>query len=72
MTEAQKRECFGLEAGSILAVDRGYIDYDWFCTLDQKGIFFVTRTKKNTNVFVTEVLPLQSEAGVLRDEKVAL
>ena len=58
MTEAQKRECFGLASGSILTFDRGYIDYDWFHTLDEKGMFFVTRTKKNTNVFVTKNLEL--------------
>ena len=74
VTEAQKRECFGLASGSILTFDRGYIDYDWFHTLDEKGIFFVTRTKKNTNVFVTKNRELMRESQrlwVRKDELVA-
>ena len=66
-----KKECFGLSSGSILAFDRGYIDYDLFRTLDEQGIFFVTRTKKNTSVFVTKALPLVGEPGVLKDEHIA-
>ena len=34
--------------GSIVAIDRGYNDYGWYKQLHDKGIFFVTRIKKNT------------------------
>jgi putative transposase len=61
VTEAQKKGCFGLTRGSILTFDRGYIDYDWYRILNEQGIFFVTRTKKNTNIFVTKILPLYGE-----------
>lgn len=31
---------------SIYCVDRGYVDYKWFSSLDEKGAFFVTRLKE--------------------------
>ena len=37
-----------LEAGTILAIDRGYNDYVCFGQLTRDGIFFVTRMKSNT------------------------
>jgi len=37
-----------LEAGTILAIDRGYNDYAWFGQLTRDGIYFVTRMKTNT------------------------
>ena len=37
-----------LEAGTILAIDRGYNDYAWFGQLTRDGIYFVTRMNANT------------------------
>ena len=36
-----------LPKGSILTMDLGYIDYQWFDDLNGQGVFFVTRVKKN-------------------------
>ena len=33
--------------GSIVVFDKGYTDYKWFKALNNKGIFFVTRIRKN-------------------------
>src|SRR3970040_1287221 len=33
--------------GTILVIDRGYVDYTWFDTLTRQGVFFVTRLKDN-------------------------
>ncbi len=43
-----------LPRGSILAIDRGYNDYEWFNSLNDKDIFFVTRLKKNAKYTVVE------------------
>ena len=32
---------------SILVMDRGYTDFEWFNDLDKQGIYFVTRAKEN-------------------------
>ena len=37
--------------GTIVGMDRGYIDYSLFERWTDEGVFFVTRTKKNTQYF---------------------
>ena len=36
-----------LEKGDVAIFDRGYTDFKWYKTLDDKGVYFVTRMKKN-------------------------
>lgn len=36
-----------LASGSIVTMDRGYEDYSFYQKLNNKGVFFVTRLKKN-------------------------
>jgi len=43
-----------LVAWDFLLEDRGYVDYNWYNTLHQKWIFFVTRTKRWMDYFVIE------------------
>jgi hypothetical protein len=33
------------DPGSVLIMDRGYIDYEWFVQLTQQAVYFVTRLK---------------------------
>jgi hypothetical protein len=37
------------ERGTVLVMDRGYNDYDWFAELTDQGVFFVTRMKVNAD-----------------------
>lgn len=39
------KEHFCISRDSIYCVDRGYFDYGWFKSIDEKGAFFVTRLK---------------------------
>lgn len=58
-----------LEKGSILAIDRAYIDYCWWNELDENGIYFVSRTKTNLNIFVVgQHKDRKLEPGILSDE----
>ncbi|HHT9126346.1 MAG TPA: IS4 family transposase [Candidatus Brocadiia bacterium] len=43
-----------LEKGDVIVFDRGYTDYNWYKTLDDKGLYFVTRLKKNAHYKVAE------------------
>jgi len=43
-----------LESGDVVVFDRGYNDFAWFKTLVDKGVFFVTRLKKNASYKVIE------------------
>lgn len=36
---------FDFPRGSIVAFDKGYVDYQWFNSLTKKGVFFVTRLR---------------------------
>lgn len=58
--------------GTILAIDRGYLDYDLYGQWTHKGVFFVTRMKSNAVYdLVEECVPPQRSA-VLRDDLIRL
>ena len=56
------------EPGTLLAIDRGYIDYEWFADLSQQGVFFITRMKDNADYVVIEDRELPRRKGLLRDQ----
>lgn len=39
-----------LPKDSMVIFDKGYIDYQWFNSLNERGIYFVTRHKNATPV----------------------
>jgi DDE family transposase/uncharacterized protein DUF4372 len=56
------------EPGTLLAIDRGYLDYGWFADLSQQGVYFVTRMKDNADYIVREERELPHRKGLLRDQ----
>lgn len=71
VTVAQKKNTFNLPAESILVFDRWYIDYSWFNSLNDNNIYFVSRTKKNTNYFVVWIHKEPTEIWIISDEIIA-
>ena len=71
-SELEVARSLRLEAGTILVVDRGYNDYQWFLELTAEGVFFVTRMKSNTVYTVVEERPVPAKGNVLRDQIVSL
>ena len=59
---------FMLPAGSIVAVDRGYYDFDLFAQWNNSGVFFVTRLKSNATYEVVKDCPLPQHSNVLSDQ----
>ncbi len=57
-----------LPTGSVIAIDKGYYDFRSFSTWTEKGIWFVTRLKKNANYHVVEEQPLPEVGHILSDE----
>ena len=55
-------------AGTILAIDRGYTDYQWFAELTEEGVNFVTRLKDNADYAVVEERELPQRKGLRRDQ----
>jgi len=54
--------------GTVLTIDRGYNDYDWFGKLTCDGVFFVTRMKDNADYGVVEKRKVPEKGNVLSDE----
>ena len=61
-----------LESGTILVIDRGYNDYEWFAEMTGEGVFFVTRMKSNTVYTVEEECEVPENGKVLRDQIISL
>ena len=61
-----------LPKGSIVAVDRGYIDYQWFDQLNRSAIYFVTRAKKNMRYAVRDRKAVVRGQGITSDQTIVL
>ena len=59
-------------AGSIVAIDRGYTDFQWYNQLNNKGIFFVTRLKSNASYKVVKRHPVLKNKGLTSDQTIIL
>jgi hypothetical protein len=73
VTEGKKSELkvartLPFEPGTILAIDRGYIDYEWFAKLTREGVYFVTRMKENAVYQVKAEFQVPQNRNVLKDE----
>lgn len=67
-TDVKTAYHFTLPAGSIVAVDRGYCDFDLFWKWHNSGIFFVTRLKENAAYKVIENCPVPQNGNILFDQ----
>jgi len=56
--------------GSIVAMDKGYNDYNWYKQLTDKGIFFVTRLKINAKYQVVRSHTVLKNKGLISDETI--
>ena len=54
--------------GTILALDRGYNDYEWFRELTQEEVYFVTRMKEKAVYEVQEEVRVPQNSNVVRDQ----
>ena len=58
--------------GSVVVFDKGYVDYKWFNALNHKGIFFVTRIRKNVIWRVEERRAVDKAKGLTSDQTITL
>jgi len=59
-------------AGSIVVVDRGYVDFKLFRSWDEAGVFFVTRQKGNAHYRVVEDRAIPKNRSILSDQLIEL
>jgi len=60
------------DPGTVVVMDRGYVDYAWFGQLTAQDVFFVTRLKDHTQYRVVEQRPVPARSAILRDELIEL
>jgi hypothetical protein len=60
------------DPGTIVVIDRGYVDYAWFGRLTTQEVFFVTRMKDNAAYEVVEKRSVPETGFVIRDEVIRL
>jgi hypothetical protein len=58
--------------GTILVMDRGFVDFGWFHELDRNGIVFVTRIKKDTCYEIVEHREVVAGKEIVSDDIVHL
>lgn len=58
--------------GTILVIDRGYVDYVWFAALTLQGVFFVTRLKDNAVYTVVGTREVPEHRRILTDDLIQL
>jgi hypothetical protein len=58
--------------GTILVMDRGFVDFRWFRQLTDSGVWFVTRLKKDTPYEVVESQPIVEGKGLVSDQRIRL
>ena len=61
-----------LKPGSIVAVDRGYLDFKRFYSWTEQGVFFVTRMKENIRYVVDVSTEVPKKRNIVSDEGIFL
>ena len=59
-------------AGTILLMDRGYLDYAWWWKLTTSGVWFVTRLKSNCKYKIRECRSTNRTHGIMADQTIRL
>ena len=67
-TDVKTAYHFNLPAGSIVAIDRGYCDFELFSQWTNSGVFFVTRLKGNAAYEVIENHHVPQHSNILADQ----
>src|SRR5712692_9116508 len=60
------------DPGTIVVMDRGYVDYAWFGQLTAQDVFFVTRLKDNAVYRVVERRRVPERSPLCQDELIEL
>jgi len=61
-----------LPRGSVVAMDRAYVDYRLFQNWTERGIYFVTRLKRNANYWAFQAQRVARHSLIRKDELIAV
>jgi hypothetical protein len=60
------------QSGTIVVMDRGYVDYGWWEQLTKQGVYFVTRLKKDILWDEVESRKPPQNSNVIRDQIIGI
>ena len=77
LTEGRKHDVkaarkISFAPGTLLIMDRGYVDFEWMWELTQTGVFFVTRMKQGCVHKVRECRKVDRTQGLIADQTIRL
>jgi hypothetical protein len=58
--------------GTILVMDRGFLNFSWFHQLNKDGVVFVTRTKTDTRYEIVDHRQFVAGKGIVSDDLIRL
>jgi hypothetical protein len=61
-----------LEKGTIVAMDRAYVDYDWWRQMTEQGVYFVSRLKPDLPYEVIGERDVPEKGNVIRDQDIRI
>ena len=61
-----------LPADSMIVIDRGYLNYGQYARWTARGVWFVTRARRNMNYRVLDHADVRSGSGVIEDARIEL
>ena len=63
---------FNFPNGSIVAFDKGYVDYGWYGSLTKQGVSFVTRIRPKAVYSILRDAPVNPDSQVIYDQIIQL
>jgi uncharacterized protein DUF4372/DDE family transposase len=71
-SDVQAAHLLPVQRGSIIVMDRAYIDYDLWAKWITQGMFFVTRLRHDLSIKVIEERPVPQNRNIRRDQLISL
>lgn len=58
---------WSIEEHIVYVFDKGYCDYDWWWSINEKNAFFVSRLKVNASIQIQQSFEVKENASILED-----
>jgi hypothetical protein len=71
-SDVQAAHRIPVQRGSIIVMDRAYIDYELWAKWITQGIFFVTRLRQDLSITVIEERPVPANRNIRRNQLISL
>ncbi len=68
--EVKVARTMNFPCGSIVVLDKGYVDYELFWKWTRQGVFFVTRQKDNARYQIVQERSVPANRNILRDQMI--